>query len=112
MEPGRELTEKEFRRFALNFNKLLKNGELKKISEELGYRIEDLPQPWRFSGQGDALVCGDLVFCGAGYRSDEAALEYAAQHFGLERIQLQTLPLLDGSGDPVTNVVSGWPRVR
>ena len=76
---------------------------------ELGYRVEHLPQPWRFSGQGDALVCGDLVFCGAGYRSDEAALEYAAQHFGLERIQLQTLPLLDGAGQPVTNVVSGWP---
>ena len=76
---------------------------------ELVYRIDHLPQPWRFSGQGDALVCGDLVFCGAGYRSDEAALEYAAHHFGLQRIQLQTLPLLDGAGRPVTNVVSGWP---
>lgn len=76
---------------------------------ELGYQIDHLPQPWRFSGQGDALVCGDLVFCGAGYRSDEAALEYAAHHFGLERIQLQTLPQLDEAGRPVTNVVSGWP---
>lgn len=76
---------------------------------ELGYRIDELPVPWRFSGQGDALICGDLVFCGAGYRSDEAALEYAAQHFGLERIQLRTLPQLDGAGRPVTNVVSGWP---
>ena len=76
---------------------------------DLGYRIDHLPQPWRFSGQGDALVCGDLVFCGAGYRSDEAALEYAAHHFGLERIQLQTLPQLDADGRPVTNVVSGWP---
>ena len=76
---------------------------------DLGYRIDHLPQPWRFSGQGDALVCGDLVFCGAGYRSDEAALEYAANHFGLERIQLQTLPLLDDAGEPAINVVSGWP---
>lgn len=75
----------------------------------LGYTIEDLPQPWRFSGQGDALVCGDLVFCGAGYRSDEEALAYAAQRFGLQRIQLQTLPQLDDAGQPVINVVSGWP---
>ncbi len=75
---------------------------------ELGYQIDDLPQPWRFSGQGDALICGDLVFCGAGYRSDEEALEYAAQHFGLQRIQLQTLPQLDAAGQPVINAVSGW----
>jgi N-dimethylarginine dimethylaminohydrolase len=76
---------------------------------ELGYQIDHLPLPWRFSGQGDALVCGDLVFCGAGYRSDEAALEYAAQHFGLERIQLQTLPLLNDDGTPHINAASGWP---
>lgn len=76
---------------------------------ELGYQIDDLPQPWRFSGQGDALICGDLVFCGAGYRSDEEALAYAAQHFGLERIQLQTLPLLNADGTSHVNVVSGWP---
>ncbi|MDQ3266352.1 MAG: bifunctional (p)ppGpp synthetase/guanosine-3',5'-bis(diphosphate) 3'-pyrophosphohydrolase [Myxococcota bacterium] len=41
LQLGRELAEKEFRRFSLNFNKLLKNGDLKKISEELGYRIEE-----------------------------------------------------------------------
>ena len=76
---------------------------------ELGYQIDRLPLPWRFSGQGDALVCGDLVFCGAGYRSDESALEYAAQHFGLERIQLQTLPLLNDDGTPHINAASGWP---
>lgn len=76
---------------------------------ELGYQIDHLPEPWRFSGQGDALVCGDLVFCNAGYRSDVEALEYAAQHFGLERIQLQTLPHLNDDGTPHINVVSGWP---
>lgn len=76
---------------------------------DLGYTVEDLPEPWRFSGQGDALVCGDLVFCGAGYRSDEAALAYAADRFGLTRIQLKTLPLLNPDGTPHINVVSGWP---
>jgi GTP pyrophosphokinase len=38
---GRELLERELKRFQLNFNRLLKNGELKKVCEELGYRVED-----------------------------------------------------------------------
>src|SRR3954463_15468505 len=41
LQLGRELAEKEFRRFSLNLNKLLKSGELKPICEELGYRIEE-----------------------------------------------------------------------
>ena len=41
LQLGRELLERELKRFQLNFNKLLKNGELKKVCEELGYRIED-----------------------------------------------------------------------
>jgi guanosine-3',5'-bis(diphosphate) 3'-pyrophosphohydrolase len=38
---GRELLDKEFRRFGLNLNKLLKSGELKPVAAELGYRLED-----------------------------------------------------------------------
>jgi GTP pyrophosphokinase len=41
LQLGRELTEREFKRYQLNLNKLTKNGELKKLAEELGYRIED-----------------------------------------------------------------------
>ncbi|KFE66714.1 RelA/SpoT family protein [Hyalangium minutum] len=41
LQLGRELAEREFKRYQLNLNKLTKNGELKKIGEELGYRIED-----------------------------------------------------------------------
>jgi GTP pyrophosphokinase len=41
LQLGRELLERELKRFQLNFNRLLKNGELKKVSEELGYRVED-----------------------------------------------------------------------
>jgi GTP pyrophosphokinase len=41
LQLGRELTEREFKRYQLNLNKLMKNGELKKLAEELGYRIED-----------------------------------------------------------------------
>jgi GTP diphosphokinase / guanosine-3',5'-bis(diphosphate) 3'-diphosphatase len=41
LQLGRELVDREFRRFGLNLNKALKQGELKKPAEELGYRIED-----------------------------------------------------------------------
>jgi len=41
LQLGRELADKEFRRFSLNLNKMLKSGELKTLSNELGYRIEE-----------------------------------------------------------------------
>jgi GTP pyrophosphokinase len=41
LQLGRELLERELKRFQLNFNKLLKTGELKKVCEELGFRVED-----------------------------------------------------------------------
>ncbi|MBF5041124.1 bifunctional (p)ppGpp synthetase/guanosine-3',5'-bis(diphosphate) 3'-pyrophosphohydrolase [Aggregicoccus sp. 17bor-14] len=41
LQLGRELTERELRRYSLNLNKLLKGGELKKVAEGYGYRIEE-----------------------------------------------------------------------
>jgi GTP diphosphokinase / guanosine-3',5'-bis(diphosphate) 3'-diphosphatase len=41
LQLGRELAERELKRYQINLNKLLKNGELKKAAEELGYRIEE-----------------------------------------------------------------------
>src|SRR6476660_4586863 len=41
LQLGRELADKEFKRFGLNLNKMLKVGDLKKVSEEIGYRLEE-----------------------------------------------------------------------
>jgi len=41
LQLGRELADKEFRRFSLNLNKMLKSNELKPLCTELGYRTED-----------------------------------------------------------------------
>ncbi|AKJ04716.1 GTP pyrophosphokinase [Archangium gephyra] len=41
LQLGRELLERELKRYQLNFNKLLKTGALKKTCEELGFRVED-----------------------------------------------------------------------
>jgi GTP diphosphokinase / guanosine-3',5'-bis(diphosphate) 3'-diphosphatase len=38
---GRELIDREFRRFGLNLNRMLKGGELKDCANELGHRTED-----------------------------------------------------------------------
>lgn len=78
------------------------------ILESLGKRVLDAPAGYRYSGQGDALACGDYLFCGQGYRSDPRAQQFAAKKLGYTRIQLQTLPKLDESGSPVVNRASGW----
>jgi N-dimethylarginine dimethylaminohydrolase len=74
----------------------------------LGKKVLHVPDGLKFSGQGDALACGDYLFCGRGYRSDEAAQKFAAEALGYERVQLQTIPVLDEAGHPMTNSVSGW----
>lgn len=81
----------------------------KQVLEQLGKKVIEVPKDMRFSGQGDALACGDFLFCGQGYRSDVKAQAFAAKKLGFERIQLQTVPELDKNGEPVINAVSGWP---
>jgi N-dimethylarginine dimethylaminohydrolase len=78
------------------------------ILRELGKEVVHTPEGLRFSGQGDALPCGNYLFCGNGYRSDEAAQAFAADYLGYERIQLQTIPETDAEGVPVVNGISGW----
>lgn len=76
--------------------------------QSLGLETIQVPEDWRFSGQGDALACGKYLFCGQGYRSDIRAQAFAAEELGYERIQLQTKPLLDENGNPKINEASGW----
>lgn len=78
------------------------------VLRDLGKELVEVPEGLRFSGQGDALACGDLLFCGNGYRSDEAAQKFAADTLGYTRVQLQTIPQLDEAGQPVVNAISGW----
>jgi len=74
-----------------------------------GKTVIRLPEGLKASGQGDALPCGDLLFCGSQYRSDVEAQQFIADTLGYRRIQLQTVPLLDGDGNPAINAVSGLP---
>ena len=80
-----------------------------KILNNLGKKVFYIPDNLKFSGQGDALACGNLLFCGSGYRSDEAAQKFAADILGYERIQLKTIPQTDINGQTIINPASGWP---
>lgn len=69
-----------------------------------------IPAPFLFSGQGDALPCGDLIFMGQGYRTDPRMHQVVADELGYQVISLQTVPQLDSSGQPVINGVTQLPN--
>ena len=81
----------------------------RQVLEAMGIEVHELPEEMHFSGQGDALPCGELLLCGSQYRSDPEAQAMAADILGYRRIQLQAKPQLDAAGQPVTNASSGWP---
>ncbi|HEX7368042.1 MAG TPA: arginine deiminase-related protein [Candidatus Saccharimonadales bacterium] len=74
-----------------------------------GKTIYKLPETVHFSGQGDALPCGNYLFMGSGYRTDPAAHQFVADTLGYHVISLQTVPLRTWYGRAVINTDSGWP---
>ena len=80
------------------------------VLADRGYITLTLPESSHFSGQGDALICGDYLLIGSCYRTSKSAQDYLAKIFpSLKMVRLQTLPELDDQGSPVTNASSGWP---
>ncbi|MDQ5971994.1 MAG: Amidinotransferase [Patescibacteria group bacterium] len=78
----------------------------KEALENLGFVTVEAP--FHFSGQGDALPCGDLVFMGSRYRTDPQMHRFIAETLGYQVIGLQTVPSRL-KGVPVVNAVTGWP---
>ncbi len=82
----------------------------REVLENLGKTIIEIPDNLRFSGQGDALRCGNYLFCGSDYRTDREVHDFLASSLPLlEVVGLKTVPLLDSNGQPVLNRYSGWP---
>lgn len=79
------------------------------VLSDHGIEVIHAPDNLRFSGQGDALPCGNYLFTGLGYRSDEDAQQFAADTLGFTRVALQTVPQMDEHGQAVINTASGWP---
>lgn len=80
-----------------------------RVLQGLGKNVVHVPDGLKFSGQGDALPCGNYLFTGMGYRSDDAAQQFTADTLGYTRVALQTVPQLDQYGQAVINAASGWP---
>ena len=53
-----------------------------------GYEVLDAP--YAFSGQGDALPCGDLLLAGHGQRTDRRMHAVLAEHLGYDIVALRT----------------------
>lgn len=83
----------------------------RQVLRDLGKETVTVPEGMRFSGQGDALPCGNFLFAGSVYRTDAAVHPFLAETLGFEVISLQTKPLrrLFGRGWHVTNKTTGWP---
>lgn len=81
----------------------------REVLTNLGKTVIEVPEGLRFSGQGDALPCGDYLFCGSHYRTDPAIYPFLEQTLGYKIISLQTIPALDEAGNPKINTASGWP---
>jgi len=79
------------------------------VLQKLGKRVVTVPDGLRFSGQGDALPCGNYLFAGSTYRSDPEVHSFLASTLGYNVISLQTVPQTDSQQRPVINAVSGWP---
>ncbi|GAA2556760.1 MULTISPECIES: dimethylarginine dimethylaminohydrolase family protein [Streptomyces] len=53
--------------------------------------FEVVEAPYAFSGQGDALACGDLLLTAYGQRTDERMLEVLARELDYEVVPLRTV---------------------
>ena len=83
----------------------------KKVFRDLGMQVIELPATVRFSGQGDALPFGKMLFMGTTFRTDLEAHRLIADILGYEVISLQTIPkrrFLE-LGPVATNRITGWP---
>jgi len=79
------------------------------VLSKLGKRLVYVPSGLKFSGQGDALPCGNYLFVGSHYRTDTAVHDFLGKELGYKVVSLRTVPSLDPEGKPIINAVTGWP---
>lgn len=77
----------------------------------LGKEIIYVPDGLRFSGQGDALPCGNDLFVGSTYRTDRAVHSFLADTLSYNIISLEARPdrSWHGLGPRIINKTTGWP---
>ena len=59
--------------------------------EQSGYDVVLLPEGIAFEGEGDALFCGETLFCGGEFRTDVAAHDWLRENSGCDVVSLKLL---------------------
>lgn len=81
------------RRFILsNFRHKERRGEevhFERWFAEHGFEVVKLPSKLIFEGEGDALLCGDVLFCGYKYRSDIRSHHRLAELLGCLAVSVE-----------------------
>jgi N-dimethylarginine dimethylaminohydrolase len=54
-----------------------------------GFTVERLPEKKFFEGEGDALFCGETLFCGYRLRSDVRSHEFLSEQLGVLTVSLE-----------------------
>ncbi len=80
------------------------------LGEDKKTRVIQPPEEYRFSGQGDALICDDVLFVGSGYRNSPEMTPFLRSvfHDKYDVVGVHTVPMRDENGDIVRNQLSGW----
>ncbi len=79
------------------------------ILKKQGKTVIKLPPEVHFSGQGDALPCGDYLFVGTDYRTSPEVHGLLQKELGFNVIGVKTVPQFDKNQNPVINPITGWP---
>lgn len=80
------------------------------VLQNLGLETIVLPDNVeRFSGQGDAIPCGDIIFTQSPYRTSLEAHPHINALGYRKLIALQTKPSRNSIGLAKTNKITGWP---
>lgn len=81
------------------------------VLRDLGKEIIYAPDNLRFSGQGDALPCGNDLFVGSTYRTDREMHDFLAKTLNYHVMSLETIPKRSwgGLGPRAINKTTGWP---
>jgi N-dimethylarginine dimethylaminohydrolase len=61
----------------------------RRVFEERGLRIHEMPDDVAFEGAGDALFVGDTLFAGYGFRTDLGAHRLVADQLGVDVVSLE-----------------------
>jgi N-dimethylarginine dimethylaminohydrolase len=83
-----------------------------KYLQALGFKTVTLPDYVKsFSGQGDALPCGDIVFTQSPYRTSKEAHPFLKSVLNYNKVMsLRTMPSRDSRfSRPKKNLITGWP---